>query len=280
MKILVTGAGGYIGRHVVKNLLDLNNEVVAIDFKVSGIDDRADIRVVDIFKDKNSLFEDMGRPDAMIHMAWKDGFKHNSTAHIDYLSSHYDFVMSMVNQGLKQVIIMGSMHEVGYFEGEINEDTPTNPRSLYGVSKDSLRRALTLSFEQNDAILQWVRAYYILGDDINNASIFTKLIEAEKDGKEKFPFTTGLNKYDFIDVDDLGYQISRVATQSKIDGVINCCSGKPQMLKDIVEGFIAKNDFKIKLEYGVFPDRSYDSPLVYGNADKINKILKETGNDN
>ena len=144
MKILVTGAGGYIGRHVVKNLLDLNNEVVAIDFKVSGIDDRADVRVVDIFNESDSLFDKMGRPDAMLHMAWKDGFRHNSPAHMEHLSSHYDFVMSMINQGLKQVIIMGSMHEIGYFEGEIGEDTPTNPRSLYGVSKDSLRRSLKI----------------------------------------------------------------------------------------------------------------------------------------
>ncbi len=276
MKILVTGAGGYIGRYVVKNLIDLGNEVIALDFNLNGIDNRADKRVIDIFANKDTLYSDLDNPDVMIHMAWKDGFKHNSSAHMDFLSSHYDFVMSMVNQGLKQVIVMGSMHEVGYFEGEIDEDTPTNPRSLYGVSKDSLRRALTLSMSETDSVLQWVRAYYILGDDSKNASVFTKLIEAEIAGKAKFPFTTGLNQFDFIDVDDLGYQIAKVAMQSKIAGVINCCSGKPQSLGSVVEQFIEKNNFKIKLEYGVFPDRPYDSPLVYGNADKINKILKET----
>jgi len=274
MKILVTGAGGYIGRHIVKNLLDLGNDVTALDFNLTGIDTRANARSINIFKEKGSLFDKTGHPDAMIHLAWKDGFMHNSSAHMDFLSSHYDFIMSMVNSGLKQVIVMGSMHEVGYFEGKIHGDTPTNPRSLYGISKDSLRRALTVSLESTDTVLQWVRAFYILGDDSNNSSIFTKLIDAEKEGKEKFPFTTGLNQYDFIDVNELAFQISKVSMQTQVDGVINCCTGKPQRLKDVVENFIKNNDFKIKLDYGVFPDRPYDSPLIYGDATKINVILE------
>jgi len=271
--VMVTGAGGYIGRHLVKNLLDLNNHVIAIDFVTDDIDDRAEKHIIDIFNEQDNLYSRIGKPDVMIHLAWKDGFQHNSRAHMENLSDHYSFVMSMIKQGLKQVVIMGSMHEVGYFEGEINEDTPTNPRSLYGISKDSLRRSLTLELENTDTVLQWVRAYYILGDDEKNSSIFTKLIQAEKEGKELFPFTTGMNEYDFIDVDTLGMQIAKIANQKTVDGVINCCSGKPQRLKDVVEGFIKEKGFSIKLEYGVFPDRPYDSPLVYGNADKINKIL-------
>jgi len=274
MKILVTGAGGYIGRHVVKNLIDLGIDVIALDFNLANIDDRADKRSIDIFKEKGSIFEKVGKPDVMIHLAWKDGFMHNSSAHMDFLSRHYDFIMSMVNAGLKQVIVMGSMHEVGYFEGKISEDTPTNPRSLYGISKDSLRRALTLTLENTETVLQWVRAFYILGDDANNSSIFTKLIDAEKKGKEKFPFTTGLNQYDFIDVDALAFQISKIAMQTSVDGVINCCSGKPQRLKDVVEDFIKSNGYKIKLDYGVFPDRPYDSPFIYGDAKKINEIIE------
>lgn len=274
LKVLVTGAGGYIGRHVVCSLLDMGHSVAALDFVTKDIDPRADVQSIDIFKSHEGLFARLGSPDVMIHMAWKDGFFHNSPAHMQFLSAHYDFVMSMVGQGLKQVIVMGSMHEVGYFEGEINENTPTNPRSLYGIAKDALRRSLTLSLEQTDTVLQWVRAYYILGDDARNASVFTKLIEAEKAGKETFPFTTGTNQYDFIDIKTLAHMIAATASQTKETGVINCCSGKPQALKDVVENYIKENNFKIKLEYGAFADRPYDSPVVYGNADKIQKILK------
>jgi len=274
LHVLVTGAGGYIGRHVVTSLLNLGHKVTALDFITDGIDDRATKKTVDIFVDADGLFDALDKPDVMIHMAWKDGFAHNSAAHMQFLSAHYNFVMNMVSQGLKQVLVMGSMHEVGYFEGEIDEDTPTNPRSLYGIAKDALRRALTLSLANTDAVLQWVRAYYILGDDEKNQSVFTKIIEAEKAGKEKFPFTTGVNQYDFISINTLGEMIAKTASQTQVDGVINCCSGKPQALKNVVEQFLAKKQFNIKLDYGVFPDRPYDSPMVYGNADKINRILE------
>ncbi len=275
LKVLVTGGGGYIGRHVVKSLLDMGHSVTALDFVTKDIDPRAAVASIDVFKEHEGLFARLGSPDVMIHMAWKDGFSHNSQAHLKYLSAHYDFVMSMAAQGLKQVLVMGSMHEVGYFEGEINEDTPTNPRSLYGVAKDALRRALTLSLADTGTVLQWVRAYYILGDDERNASVFTKLIAAEKEGKTTFPFTTGTNQYDFIDIQTLAHMIASTASQTEVTGVINCCSGKPQALKDVVEAFIEKNGFKIRLEYGAFADRPYDSPIVYGNAEKIQQILKE-----
>ena len=216
LKLLVTGAGGYIGRHVVSSLLDMGHSVTALDFVTQDIDPRADIESIDIFKEHEGLFEQLGSPDVMIHMAWKDGFSHNSPAHMQFLSSHYDFIMSMVNQGLKQVLVMGSMHEVGYFEGEINEDTPTNPRSLYGIAKDALRRSLTLSLEKTGTLLQWVRAYYILGDDERNASVFTKLIEAEQTGKKTFPFTTGTNLYDFIDIKTLAHMIASTASQTEV----------------------------------------------------------------
>ena len=272
LKVLVTGAGGYIGRYVVKSLLDLGNEVVALDFNLDGIDERADRQSIDIFKETEGLFDLLNRPDVMIHMAWRDGFKHNSDAHMLYLSEHYRFVTEMVEQGLKQVVVMGSMHEIGYHEGEINDDTPGSPLSLYGISKDSLRRALTLRLA-DAAVLQWVRAYYILGDDARNASVFSKIIEAVNQGKKTFPFTNGLNEYDFIQIETLGEQIAKVANQTEVSGIINCCTGNPQKLKDVVEQFIEEKGFDICLEYGVFPDRPYDSPCVYGNTDKINRIM-------
>ena len=112
-----------------------------------------------------------------------------------------------------------------------------------------------------------------MGDDLKNHSIFTKLLEADKEGKEKFPFTSGKNKYDFISVQELAMQIAATARQTKIDGIINCCTGNPITLADRVEKFIQDNNLKIKLDYGAFPDRPYDSPGVWGNPDKINSIL-------
>ena len=271
-KILITGAGGYIGRHVVKTLLDLGIDVIAVDFNLDEVDDRAKKITENIFSGNKDIFTSIGSPDVCLHMAWKDGFVHNSDAHMEYLSSHYTFIKNMIDGGLKHLAVMGTMHEVGYFEGAVNEYTPCNPISMYGIAKDSLRRSTLLYTEGKGLTVQWLRAFYIYGDDKKNNSIFAKLILAEEEGRPSFPFTTGKNKYDFITVDNLSKQIALCVMQNKITGIINCCSGEAISLADKVESFIKENQFKIKLEYGVYPERGYDSPAVWGDNSKIEKI--------
>lgn len=274
MKILVTGAGGYIGSHVVSKLLDMGNEVVAMDINVDDIDNRAEHRKIDLFTHKlDKIYEDTGNPDVCLHMAWRDGFVHNSINHIGDISAHYRFLVAMIEQGLKHVAIMGSMHEVGYWEGMVKDDTPCNPLSQYAIAKDSLRRAMMLYCKQKNVIIQWIRGYYIVGDDRRNHSIFTKLLEADENGQEWFPFTSGKTKYDFSDIEVFAQQIAYTIVQEEITGIVNCCSGKPVSLAERVEQFIKDNNLKIKLKYGAYPDRPYDSPCIYGDNTKIKQII-------
>jgi dTDP-6-deoxy-L-talose 4-dehydrogenase (NAD+) len=168
---------------------------------------------------------------------------------------------------------MGTMHEAGYWEGAIDENTPCNPISMYGIAKDALRRSIIQYCNQKEVVLQWLRCFYILGDDKKNNSIFCKLLNAAEEGKTTFPFTTGKNKYDFIKVEELATLISATIVQTNITGIINCCTGAPISLADQVESFIEEHNLNIKLEYGAFPDRPYDSPCIYGDATKINKIM-------
>lgn len=274
-KVLVTGAGGYIGRHVVTTLCNCGADVIAVSCTSNDVDKRATRIDMDIFKPiTENIYQELGAPDVCIHMAWKDGFIHQSDSHMEMLSSHYTFLKNMMEGGLKQLVVLGTMHEVGYYEGAIDENTPCNPISMYGIAKDALRRSTMLLAKKYQIILQWLRAYYIYGDDKRNNSIFAKLVLAEEAGQKTFPFTTGKNRYDFIHVDELARQIAAVALQSEVDGIINCCTGEPMSLADKVEGFIKEHDFKIRLEYGAFPDRPYDSPGVWGDASKIKTILK------
>lgn len=274
-RILVTGASGYIGRHVVKALLDDGQEVVAADRHPHDLDPRAKQIAVDLFAPNDDLFEELGSPDVCLHMAWRDGFKHNSDAHMGDLSGHYRFIKQMLDGGLKQIAVMGTMHEVGYWEGAIDENTPCKPASMYGIAKNALREATLQMAEEHHAVAQWIRAYYIVGDDLRGSSIFSKLLQAAQDGKKTFPFTMGKNKYDFINVDVLAQQIAAVVSQDTVTGIINCCTGEPVSLADRVERYIKDNNLDIKLEYGAFPDRPYDSPGVWGDNTKILQIMGE-----
>lgn len=273
-KILVTGAGGYIGQHVVKALLDKGASVIATDIRLDDVDDRATKIQKNIFEENENIFTEMGSPDVCLHMAWRDGFIHNSEKHIEDLDSHYKFISNMMKGGLKQIAVMGSMHEVGYYEGAIDENTPTNPLSLYGIAKNTLRQLTFLLGKNENVIVQWIRGFYIFGDDLKNNSIFKKIVEAEQEGKTEFPFTSGKNKYDFLSIYDMADQIAEIVLQDKINGIINSCTGQPMTLAEKVESFIKENNFKIKLKYGAYPDRPYDSPGIWGDATKINEIMK------
>lgn len=274
MKILVTGADGYIGRHIVNNLLDLGHEVIAVDIHTDDINDKAEKKKLNLFTaDLTNVYTSLGSPDVCLHMAWRDGFVHNSVNHIGDLSSHYKFLVALMEQGLKHLAVMGTMHEVGYWEGKIDENTPCNPISMYGIAKDALRRSMIAYCKSNSILLQWLRGFYILGDDKKNHSIFSKLLQADEQGQELFPFTTGKTKYDFINVDELVEQISKAVTQTDVTGIINCCSGNPMTLAERVENFIKGHKLKIRLNYGVFPDRPYDSPIIFGDDKKIKQIM-------
>lgn len=275
MRIAVTGANGYIGRYIVKELLDKGHQVVAVDLNYDEVDERAERSRADIFAGEADIFRQLGCPDVCIHMAWRNGFVHNDKSHITDLPKHYEFITNMLEGGLKQIVVMGSMHEVGYFEGAIDENAPCSPLSLYGIAKNALREITLLKAKETGAVAQWIRGYYILGDDLKNNSIFSKIVRAAAEGKKEFPFTSGRNKYDFITVDKLAEQIAAVALQTEVAGIINCCSGKPVSLGEQVEQFIAEHGYDIRLIYGAFPDRAYDSPAVWGDSHKIEQIMRK-----
>jgi dTDP-6-deoxy-L-talose 4-dehydrogenase (NAD+) len=276
MKILVTGANGYLGQGIVRHILDCGNEVVAADFAVDNIDERADRRACDLFSipDPYTYF---GQPDVILHLAWRDGFVHYSDAHIDDLPKHYAFIKSFAESDVKMIAAMGSMHEIGFFEGSIKEDTPCNPTTPYGIAKNGLRQLTEMFCKQKGKKFMWLRGYYIVGNSKYGSSIFSKITAAEAEGKTEFPFTLGQNQFDFIDYEDFCEQVARSVSQDKILGIINICSGHPEKLADRVERFIVENEYKIKLKYGAFPDRPYDSKAVWGDGRKIEAVMKENG---
>lgn len=94
MKILVTGANGYLGEGVTKSLLDYGAAVIATGRASQFIDSRAIVKECDLFSVENP-FEYFGCPDAVIHLAWEDGFKHDSLSHIQNLSKHYAFLTKL-----------------------------------------------------------------------------------------------------------------------------------------------------------------------------------------
>lgn len=272
MKYLVTGANGYLGQGIVKQLLDTGNDVIAADFDTRHVDGRALKVNCDLFS-INNPYEYFEHPDILVHLAWRDGFVHYSEAHIIDLPKHYLFIKNMINGGVGRVSVMGSMHEIGFFEGSINETTPCHPMSMYGIAKNALRNTLEVLVQGKKIAWQWLRGFYIVGNSEYGSSIFSKIAAAAKMGQEEFPFTQGQNQFDFIDYEEFCKQVVAAVSQDEVTGIINICSGKPEKLADRVERFIKENKYPIKLKYGAFPDRPYDSIAVWGDSKKIKEIM-------
>ena len=64
------------------------------------------------------------------------------------MPKHYDFLKKMVDSGVEKLVVLGSMHEVGFHEGSINENTPCKPLSLYGIAKNALRQMTELMVKE------------------------------------------------------------------------------------------------------------------------------------
>lgn len=273
MKILITGANGYLGQGIVRKVLDAGHNVIATDFITDRIDERAEKKKCDLFAIDNPYIF-FGMPDVLLHLAWRDGFVHYSDVHITDLPMHYEFIKKMAESGVSRIAVMGSMHEIGYFEGSIKEDTPCNPVTPYGISKNAVRELTEMLCKQKHIIFQWLRGYYIVGNSKYGSSVFSKITASVKEGKKIFPFTRGLNQFDFIDYDEFCTQVSASVGQDKVNGIINICTGRPEKLSDRVERFIRENGYDIKLQYGAFPDRPYDSKAVWGDDSKIRQIMR------
>ena len=267
MKIIVTGANGYIGRNVVSELLSRGHEVISILFSGEKAHEYildSEIKYFDLLEMSiDEIKENLTGADSILHLAWQAGFNHQDPSHIQNVIKHYNFVTNVCNAGVNRISVAGTMHEVGYYVGAINENTPCNPLNSYGIAKNFLRQALTEYTDKNDSYLQWLRFYYITGDDKYSNSIFTKILKAAEEGKKTFPLNSGEMLYDFIDIKALAKQISDELERDNT-GVINCCSGKPKSLRTAVTEFINDNNLDITPEYGVFPERAYDSMAVWG----------------
>ena len=272
-KVLVTGANGFIGKHVVHALLDSGESVIASDIYTEDMDPRVTLCKAALFSGDEDIYTQVGSPDVCIHLAWRNGFMHNAPTHMDELSDHLMFCKNMMAGGLPILSVMGTMHEVGYWEGAIDENTPCNPQTQYGIAKNAMRQSLQISVKDTGCTLHWLRLYYIVSDDVEGSNIFARILQTARAGKHEFPFTSGKNLYDFIDIDEMSRLIVLASLQKEISGITNVCTGKPVSLADCTERFIREHALSIKLVYGQYPDRAYDSPGVWGNASKIERII-------
>lgn len=161
MNILVTGANGYLGRGICRALLEEGHRVIAADLRSRGLPEGVIYAPGDLFTVANP-YQYYRSPDVCLYLAGQDGFHHQSRSHIENLPKHWQCIQNLLEGGLPQLAVMGSVHEVGPWEGQVRPDTPMQPCHPYGIAKEALCRLTKSQSKAEDRIFQWLRAYYVV----------------------------------------------------------------------------------------------------------------------
>lgn len=281
MKILVTGATGFIGQHVVSALLTMGHEVIATGTdasKAAAIPALAGVPFIPYRfpanADSQDLFRLFDEPDAVVHLAWHGLPNYKSTFHIDQnLFPHFQFLKNLISHGLKNLTVAGTCFEYGMQSGPLTEAMPTCPANPYALAKDCLRRFLEAVKAENSYSLKWVRLFYMHGKGQSTNSLIPLLDKAIDQGDSVFNMSGGEQLRDYLPVSKVASYISLIATQTTIEGVINCCSGQPISVRRLVEDHIRQREASIQLNTGYYPYPDYEPMAFWGDNQKLQTIL-------
>jgi nucleoside-diphosphate-sugar epimerase len=288
MKILVTGATGFIGNHLIRELLkNSSNQVVATSRsanKAKRFDWFPKVKHIEydfnnnIDKDLHSFFD---KPDQLIHLAWDGLSNYKDLVHIEkILFDHYRFVKSMVVGGLKDVVITGTCFEYGMITGCLSEDLDTKPSNPYAVAKDTLRKFIIELQKKNSFTYKWIRLFYVYGEGQSRTSLMFLLDKAIQNKDKEFNMSGGEQLRDFMTIDEMVKNIDLIASQNiYINQPINCCSGKSISIKNLVESHLEEKKFNIKLNLGFYPYPDYEPMEFWGSNLILNKIKKKVSDN-
>lgn len=273
MKIAVTGANGFIGRHVVAELERHSITPVLISRPSSEISLSLSKHVVvpiDLRNPPTNAFDLMGRPDALIHLAWGGLPNYKSLHHFEEeLPTQYRFLRGLVESGLKNLLVTGTCFEYGMLSGSLNEDLETRPNNPYGFAKDALRRQLEYLRQVQPFSLTWARLFYLYGDGQAEDSLLSQLKRAVERGAKVFNMSGGEQLRDYLPVTEVAKYLVFLAMTLQNNGIINVCSGKPISVRRLVEHWIKKNSWDISSNLGHYPYPDHEPMAFWGTTLKL-----------
>lgn len=285
MNILVTGASGFIGKHVVSNLLKLQSlNITVSSSNIKNLEElysESKITIIpfDIYTndyEEIDLFSYFGKPDKLIHLAWRGLPNYGHPFHVtENLPKEYEFISNLVKGGLKDITIAGTCFEYGMQTGELHEEMTTNPLNYYSLAKDTSRKMLEILKVNMHFNLKWVRLFYMYGEGQNPNSIIAQLDKALCEDTVEFNMSGGMQVRDYMHVSKVAENLVNICLQNEIDGTINNCSGIPVKLLDLVNKYLIVRKKSIKLNLGYYPYSIYEPMEFWGNREKLNRILKK-----
>lgn len=272
-KVLLTGGTGFIGQNVVSILLQKGYEVHSLVYppfmpEQDGLV-QYEMNLMD-YESLNKFFNEHNFEN-LIHLAWYVGPKcHVADLNLDWTIATLNLLKAFKENGGKKFLGAGTVSEYEYKYGYLLEDdTPTDPQTLYGNSKNAIYNIAKVYCKQNGIDFKWPRIFNLYGPAEKPQRLMPSVINSCLNG-EDVKVSDCLKFQDYLHVEDTARGIVAVF-ESELQGAVNICSGKPVQLRTIVQKIADLTDFKGNILWGAIP-AAFGDDLVVGNNEKLKSI--------
>jgi nucleoside-diphosphate-sugar epimerase len=279
MRILVTGARGFIGAHVVRALGGRGHIVIAAVRNKKMVETQ-ESQLGDVHFVELDLNDDAGvrsaihqiRPDVAIHLAWYTvpGKYWTAPVNLDCVSATLRFARVLAEAGCRRLLVTGSCAEYDWDHGFLSEEcTPLRPRTLYGACKNALREILEMYCVEASMQFVWTRLFYLYGSGEAAERFVPSIILPLLQGQTA-KCTSGEQIRDFLHVEDVAEAIVAVAA-SDFTGTVNIGSGQPVKIKTIVEAIAEILDCRERVVVGGIPDSPSEPPVLLADVRRLTR---------
>ncbi len=281
-RVLVTGASGFVGSHLVRLLA---NEDVQVGILIRPNGNPRRIRDVlpalNVFhgdlRDPSSVADALSafQPECLVHLAWQGvgNGERNDIGQLENLSLGLGLLKAAQAAGCHTYVGVGSQAEYGACRDVISEETPASPTTIYGLTK------LCHCFQARDFCagggmrFVWLRLFSSYGPDDDPNWMIPYVIRALLRG-EVPSLTRGEQEWDYVHVRDVASAILAVLQCDKARGIYNLGSGDAATLRSTIEYIRDLIDPLLPLGFGQVPYRP--DQVMFLQAD-ISRLVADTG---
>ena len=234
-RVLLTGATGFIGRHAIPKLLERGFEVHAAARRPAGVHPDATPHALNLLDHAATrTLVDRLRPSHLLHLAWEvtPGHYWRAPENLDWVAASLHLYRAFAAAGGTRATVAGTCAEYSWTTGQLDEDAPLEPATLYGVSKHALHRLLAAAAPTDGVALAWGRVFFLYGPHEAPGRLVPSVIVPLLRGELSL-IGDGLARRDFMHVADVAAALVTVLDSSHTGGV-NIATGRCLPIREVV----------------------------------------------